>query len=105
MKAIELIIEERARQIDKGYSLDHDYSHRPGEIAMAAASYAAPVPIFTVAFCGDGDAHQIWPWDSEEVGERMEEKGELERLIIAGALIVAEIECYLRRRDEGSAKV
>ena len=39
--AIELITEERARQIsDEGWSEEHDHSHTDGALASAAACYA-----------------------------------------------------------------
>jgi hypothetical protein len=89
--ALEMIAVERNRQIEKeGYDSDHDDAHTSGELAMAAACYAAPVPIHTVAFCGDGEAHDAWPFD-EDLDTR-EDHDDLRRLVIAGALLVAEIE-------------
>lgn len=90
--ALEMIAVERARQLPggEGFDSDHDDRHTSGELAMAAACYAAPVPIFTVAFCGDGDTQDAWPWGEE--WDKREDHDEMKRLVIAGALIVAEIE-------------
>ena len=77
MNAIRLIEEERNRQIThEGYSFDHDDRHTGGEIALAAAAYAAEIS-------------KVWPWDSgtfKPSGDR------IRNLVKAGALVVAEIE-------------
>lgn len=83
MTAIELIANERARQIlAKGYTLDHDDTHDHGEIAQAAAEYAAPysldLPEGSWAAGRDGDTR-------------------MQQLIKAGALIVAEMERLMRK--------
>lgn len=40
---IELITEERQRQIDvEGWTLEHDFNHKDNSIAKAAACYAMP---------------------------------------------------------------
>lgn len=92
--AILMIAQERMRQIEEeGYDAAHDdddYGHSGGEIAQAAAAYAL------------GGAHiqnidgsrviNIWPtsWGAEE--DTIKRKPRIRQLVIAGALIVAEIE-------------
>lgn len=105
MTAIDEIAAERERQIAvEGYDAAHDDLHSNGEIAMAAACYAAPALIFTkderakATIYGDP-----WPWDEKYdkrpfVGNtirdpaKTSDKVRRDLLIKAGALIVAEIE-------------
>ena len=96
--ALEMISNERQRQIDlEGFTLEHDERcHGDGVLAMAAACYAAPCPIFTIEFCGDGEAHDAWPLGDE--WDKREQWDDLRRLTVAGALIVAEIERKLSKR-------
>lgn len=82
--AIELIEEERKRQIEKGYDSKHDEKHFMGELADAASCYAmtpdtrptelSPFP---------------WPWMG---GWNPTPDNRIKELTKAGALIVAEIE-------------
>lgn len=112
MSVIEEIAAERARQIEKeGWSLEHDdEAHYDGSLSMAAACYAAPEPIFrhgerrirlnsargidencyqydyeTVT-----DYHDPWPWDCE--WDKRGSHSRRRQLVVAAALIVAEIE-------------
>ena len=109
MKAgTELIAEERQRQIDKeGWTAEHDDTHDEGELAIAAICYASPVPIFikeeherSIGFIdpwpwfdtvevtryGDGLTTQVPAWDKRK------KHSKLRKLVIAGALIAAEID-------------
>lgn len=93
MTAIELIARERAQQIEtNGYSSEHDDGFFCGELACAAACYAAPS---TQSSDIDLD-ERLWPrgWSKGDFGRERE-------LVIAGALIVAEIE-RLRRAKKAS---
>jgi hypothetical protein len=114
---IELIAEERKRQIEQeGYTAEHDDRHENGELAMAAACYATPARIYTM--CGDDDKTVLedpfpftWRYDKRrDYGHSHEEDDgdefilnipdprdytdaeQLDLLIKAGALIVAEID-------------
>ena len=90
--AIELITEERQRQIEKeGYSSEHDLLHDGGELAIAAACYAAhPMTIYRFdEYARSLQFKKVIPFDEYEIDDK---HSELRRLIIAGALIVAEIE-------------
>jgi hypothetical protein len=98
------VLAERARQIAvEGWTPKHDDEHSSGEMAMAAACYAAPRKIraqFTVP-CGCRSVGECthmtfpklkwtwaWPWSSEWWKPRTPR----ENLVRAGALILAEIE-------------
>lgn len=90
--SMDLVLGERLRQVvSEGFDAEHDDNeHEGGQLAMAAACYAAPVPIFTVEFCGDGDTHDAWPWGEE--WDKREDHPRLKCLMIAGALILAEMD-------------
>ncbi len=111
--AVDDIAAERQRQIDKeGWTPEHDDQHGAGELAIAAALYAAaPVDLRTVERCDCGAVESVgdpWPWwnatdvsggrgefpihGHERAWDKREEHDERRRLVIAGALIVAEIE-------------
>lgn len=85
---IELIAEERAEQVDKhGRTLGKDIAHN-GQYQLAlAASWLAVPDIF------EDDAFEHCPpgWD-KNLWNKMLSKGYHDRLIIAGALIAAEID-------------
>lgn len=94
-EALVLIAQERRRQVEKeGWTLAHDDEHIDGELAGAAASYAASamrqvaegIPAAAVM------PLQTWRWPSKW----WKPKDPLRDLVRAGALIVAEIE-RLRR--------
>lgn len=82
---------ERERQINKeGWTEEHDDEHGKGEMAVAAALYA-----LADSDC-DPDAfldllQALWPWDEKW----WKPKDPEHNLIVAGALIAAELE---RRR-------
>lgn len=77
------LLRERNRQITgEGYSLTHDDNHVHGELAQAAAAYAS------LGARQWADAAQCWPW----IGEMNTDHLPREALVIAGALILAEIE-------------
>ena len=90
---IELIAEERQRQIEKeGYTPEHDANHDGGELALAAACYAAfPVNIYTHDHSRVNQQvfNRLIPFDEYEIDSK---HSEIRRLTIAGALIVAEID-------------
>jgi len=90
---------ERSRQIHKkGYVYEHDDKHADGSIAMAAAHYASTEPVYVLRrrtghYSPDADPYyslKAYPWDLEFDSKR--EHTRREQLVIAGALIVAEIE-------------
>ena len=114
MTALEMIAAERARQIAvEGWDIGHDDEHEDGQLADAAACYAAmpdsrhvkPLGSFdTVSLTPDPDrcfrSPVLWPWDScwwkPTPNDRVRE------LVKAGALIVAEIERVQRAAPSAS---
>lgn len=105
MSVIDEIAAKRQRQIDHhGYSSTHDDGHSDGEIAMAAACYAAPELIFTKDERANATIYgDPWPWDQKydkrpffgntlRDPAKTSDKVRRDLLLTAGALIVAEIE-------------
>lgn len=90
------IMRERVRQIeDEGWDEKHDDQHAEGELAAAAACYAAPFEIIGVERDPPARYFEAWPWDLEwwKPKERRRD------LVRAAALIVAEIERLDRKAD------
>lgn len=96
MSVIDEIAAERRRQIAvEGWDAAHDDAeHDSGQLAAAAACYAAgskleqPMPAANVAAWERG-SRMVWPWSAEW----WKPKGGRRRMLVkAGALIVAEIE-------------
>lgn len=99
--ALELVADERYRQIDEeGYSDAHDDDHITGELARAAAFYATPAalrelrPIYDDAPHPTGTVPVGWPWDADHWKPRPDDR--IRELVVAGALIVAEIDRIMR---------
>jgi hypothetical protein len=81
---------ERWRQIHlEKFDQAHDDAHRDGELAKAAMVYAAPASV-------NMDVLHLWPWNPEE--NKREKHSRIRQLVIAGALIAAEID-RLRRLE------
>lgn len=83
---IELIAIERQEQIEKhGWSLENDQCYSDGELIQACQYALCDDPRFQYVFG--------WPsgWDNH-YKEKIWIKTRLERLIVAGALICAEID-------------
>ena len=115
MTGCQLIAEERLRQVTtEGWTLEHDDAHCCGSLAMAAACYAAPVPIRAEmevpcgcreAICphsafGKSEWRDPWPWGPE--WDKRNKHDRIKALAIAGALIAAEID-RLQRAKRGAA--
>ncbi len=112
---VELIAAERARQVEvEGWTPEHDDQHWTGELAMAAALYAAPQELYArgVDHRGYPVFYDPWPWKKQvddglgdfpchrEVNawDKRAKHDRLRALVIAGALIAAEID-RLRRQN------
>ena len=108
---IERIAAERQRQIDQeGWTPEHDEQHKHGELAMAAALYASPSPVFARIDRQDGGVlfEDPWPWwytnscaqrgGPTKAWDKRATHPRLRQLEIAGALIAAEIDRLQRRR-------
>lgn len=97
------IASERHRQIEvEGWTPEHDDEHCYGEMAKAAACYAAGQVVSAIPHEIDPDRgatgyRSIWPWDHKW----WKPKTYRANLVRAGALIVAEIE---RLDRKGAAK-
>lgn len=104
--AIELIQEERQRQIKKGYDAEHDEMESAFQLSTAAAMYIANAQNMEFKdhthYDGKGNVarfqlreidtkkfKEVWPWDDHDGRNNSDV---LISLIKAGALIVAEIE-------------
>lgn len=94
-EALQMIDAERRRQIAKGFSPDHDDVLTNGALGQLAACYAAGSTDVTTQEAQQGKT-ALWPpaWESE----LMTAPTRLRQLVIAGALIVAEIERLQRAR-------
>lgn len=91
MKGIDLISQERQRQIEQeGLTLEHDQQHENGELAIAAACYATKWT--------EVEDLIEWPWAKEY--DKREKHGIVRRLSIAGALIAAELDRILAKMQE-----
>lgn len=86
--AASAVLAERQRQIEVGgWTPAHDDEHTSGDMAMAAACYA------TASLVPEGDEVErlqqlLWPWPREW----WKPTGQRRNLVLAGALILAEIE-------------
>lgn len=106
---IELIAEERARQVAKeGWTAKHDDEHTGAEMATAAACYALParqrklekahIQMDAARGCADPampytvkvTVPRLWPWDPE--WWKPCPRNRVRELVKAGALIAAEID-------------
>jgi len=100
---IELITEERKRQIEKeGWTPEHDAEHVNDELAIAAACYAAPSNLLKYkpdGFFGVGNFRvpEFWPWSDEwyKPAADLKKESRIRELQKAGALIAAEIDRVL----------
>jgi len=109
---IELISEERKRQVDvEGWTDLHDGSHNHGELVGAAGCYLAasfgkqdrkidasfelrePSRDKMYFNVKNGKWNDAWPWDEQY--DKREKHDQLRCLVIAGALIAAEIDRLL----------
>jgi len=93
---------ERNRQInEKGWTTKHDDQHVTGELAVAASVYAAQEQIFVKRSSLNGVSfNDPWPWHEQGRSEYVKkDKSRRRQLVIAAALLVAEIE-RLDRREE-----
>lgn len=86
MDAAHLIVAERREQILKGYDIVHDNLHWSGELLFGALAY----------LCCPGDV--LWPWEPETYKPSVDP---VRNIVKAGALIAAEGDRLLRRREAG----
>ena len=95
MNILDEIGQERRRQIEQeGFTEGHDdHEHEGGQIADAAACYAATTDIWRQEHNpeeGVDGYYPVWPWTGAD--DKRKKHSRRRRLVIAAALIVAEIE-------------
>lgn len=92
-KALGLLLGERQRQkAQTGYSDSHDDNfHADGTLADAAAIYASPL---AKKFLSQNLSMRGWPYNIKD--SHLDCVSDLERLVRAGGLIIAEIERLMR---------
>lgn len=99
---IELIAEERQRQIDvEGYNEQRDYcKYEDDELAYAAAAYALPETLHYFFIKNNVQRSDFFPWDKGfwKPGDRIRE------LQKAGALIAAQIDVELKKQNDDKSK-
>jgi hypothetical protein len=108
MSGIELILDERERQIDvEGFGADHDSRHVCGELIQAAlyyiqcANYKPTVALGSSGrFVSTMDDSFNWPWNDFKPLGTNDRDVRINYLAKAGALIAAEIDRYLVRMEK-----
>ena len=94
------IAEERHRQkAEKGFDDAHDDEHKWGELAWAAACYAAPGEIAHKTKDADFRPCYVDPWPWDRKWDKRDKHDYKRRLIIAGAWIAAEIDRLIRLEE------
>lgn len=90
---IELIAEERKRQIEvKGWTSEHDSSHKNGELANAGAYYAMTDETIEFIDSKLGNDMHLYFWPLELRWLKKVPENRIRELQKAGALIAAEID-------------
>jgi hypothetical protein len=113
VSGIERIAAERARQIEQeSWSSDHDDQHTDKSLALAAALYATPMPLYAVeGKMSSFRTYDPWPWERKtELGhhtglsawDKRDKHSYERRLEIAGALIAAELDRLERVKIKSS---
>lgn len=100
---IELIAEERARQVSiEGWTPEHDDTHMRGELAAAGACYATMAQLIEIGKWDFEECSEIakrrWQWGDEWWKPARSAKRNLEK---AGALLAAELDRILREEAAG----
>ena len=93
MNGAKMIAAERQRQIEvKGYTDQEDeYNNDCNELSLAAICYAAPENIYIRSKRTYTAEEYIDPWPWNKDYDNRSKHNRLRRLVIAGALIAAEI--------------
>lgn len=98
-RGVDLIVEERVRQVrEEGFTADHDHHHSSSQLAWAAVAYAAPGQVYRIDTYKDAmHLWDPWPWDDD--WDKRGKFSRLRELVVAGALIAAEIDRRLRNGE------
>ena len=117
MTGAELIAQERARQMEQeGWTAEHDAQHKDGSLALAAACYALPPkkrghkaiivtrPCLRSEYTTEEAVYvpRLWPRSWHPDWWKPEDKDRIRQLVVAGALIAAEIDRLQARSGEES---
>ncbi len=97
---IELIVDERQRQIDvEGYSQQHDFHHRPSDFIDAALAYVESAKIGVVSKESGNNDEELIMYRKATFGAAFFPRGwhfkpstDIRDLVKAGALIAAAID-------------
>jgi len=115
MAAIDEIAAERKRQIEvEGWTADHDLFHKDKSLALVAALYATPIELLEkIESANSITFRDPWPWWGQPgndsycgptpAWDKRAKHSERRRLVIAAALIVAEIERLDRAAKQKAA--
>ncbi len=99
---VQLIAAERRRQVEKGWTAEHDSEHAGCQLIDAALCYAGVAGSQVLDEDGGKEALnrivEQWPWWR---GWWKPSRDPVRNLTKAGALIAAEIDRILREREEG----
>jgi len=119
-----MIADERARQIRvEGFDAFHDDDfetdeyHQGGELALAACYYALPGTLhchvraevdgkeIAKEVCIELEPFVLWPdnWDGQTA--KRKGKGRIRQLVVAGALIAAEIDRLQRKEEQDGCRL
>lgn len=106
---VTLIAEERRRQVEQeGFTAGNDANYTEGDLALVAALYATPIPLYRVSIDDDrqnqATSHRgvtielddPWPVEWGAQWDKRTKHPRVRQLIIAGALIAAEIDRLLQ---------
>ena len=109
LEAVNLLVRERQRQIhSEGFKPERDDAYTAGELADAAATYAAAAAIHAEYKPTDGVRLEdygrlglMWPWSPEWF-----KGGDQKRALVkAGGLILAELERVMRAEQAGALPI
>ena len=95
MSALEDVADECTRQVAvEGFTQEHDDGHQIGQLAEAAAAYAANAAGLS------GVVHQLWPWNCSW----WKPKNFRYDLVRAAALLIKEIERFDRMAEKDTGE-
>tara|TARA_R100000789_G_scaffold81287_1_gene76551 strand:- start:7211 stop:7633 length:423 start_codon:yes stop_codon:yes gene_type:complete len=100
------ILQERERQeTEEGWTPEHDDQHTDETLALVAALYATPFRLFSQESSEDHVLFEDpWPSEWDDEWDKRDQLDRRRKLVIAGALIAAEIDRLDRasKRDSTS---
>lgn len=103
--AIDILKERDRQESEEGWTPEHDDAHIDETLALVAALYTTPMQLYCVEKGEDFFTFEDpWPVGWDEIHDR---RGDFDRrrlLVIAGALIAAEIDRLDRAKERQRAK-